>query len=787
MQPPLSVRSPSRIGRRMGSMNRCVPIPRVCAGLLFAALLGSSFGDASARQALIRGFVTDSTTEQSMQGATVVLRTQAGTTLGTTTDGDGYFILRRIPPGRHTLSITFIGYRPYQETLTLEANTEVQRQAALVEQEATLDEVVIRAEGEGTVTAVAAGLQTVVPAQIERVPMPGVTGDLASYMQTVPGVVVQGDRGGQFYVRGGALDQNLALIDGLPIYMPFHILSFYSAFPQEIIDNAGLYTGGFGARYGTRISSVVDVTTRNGNKQKPAGEISLAPFLSTARLEGPLIKNKVSVIASVRESFVEAVMPNLLGQRFPYRFGDRFGKVHAFLNASNSFSLTALHTRDRGDLAGSSQDFKGDAVSSAVTDSNQVAWENLVLGGRYVFLPGFAPLVAEITGGYSAMTNEFGTAEARERTSEIRSVDAAAHFTYFFRDAEIRFGATVRTSTFEFALGGLFQELETGKEDLTEASAYLESALPLMDGRLRLTPGLNVYNLPNRNKQWVEPRLRLTWLPTGSTGRQQIHAAWGLYHQAFVGLNDERDVGNIFTAWTITPRDAGLPESMHAILGWSMRIAPWVSVAAEAFYKDFSNLSVPIFSAFPRFTTALQPADGEAMGFDVRLDLRDQPFYFESVLDGYVSYALSRVAYRTEQATYHPSHDRRHQINALLHAQRGPVGMTIQWQFGTGLPFTRSAGFDVWHLLTPDVDVTRDPGQERVLYSAPFGGRQPIYQRLDAWLERAIERTHTVATLRAGALNLFNRDNLFYYDLFSLNRVNQLPFVPSVGFKLELR
>ncbi|MFQ5569684.1 MAG: hypothetical protein ACE5G0_08405, partial [Rhodothermales bacterium] len=220
---------------------------------------------------------------------------------------------------------------------------------------------------------------------------------------------------------------------------------------------------------------------------------------------------------------------------------------------------------------------------------------------------------------------------------------------------------------------------------------------------------------------------------------------------------------------------------------WNMRVTPWLSVAAEAFYKDFSNLSVPIFSAFPQFTTALQPADGEAMGLDLRLELRDRPFYLDSVLDGYISYSLASVEYRTQQVDYHPAHDRRHQVNALLHAQRGSVGMTLQWQFGSGLSYTKSGGFDVWHLLTPDVDVTSDPGRERVLYSTPFGGRQPLYQRLDLWIERRVDRGRTVATLRAGALNLFNRDNLFYYDLFTFKRVDQLPFIPSVGFKLELR
>ncbi|MFQ5570243.1 MAG: carboxypeptidase regulatory-like domain-containing protein, partial [Rhodothermales bacterium] len=553
--------------------------------LLLVVLLGVGVQDGAAQHASVRGFVTDSTTEQSMQRATVVLHHAAGTTYGAATDGDGYFILRRIPPGRYVLTISFIGYAPYTEDLTLAAGEAAQRQIALGPQETELDEVVVQAEGETGVTAVAAGLQSVVPAQIERVPMPGVSGDLASYLQTVPGVVVQGDRGGLFFVRGGSLDQNLALLDGLPVYMPFHILSFYSAFPQEIIDNADLYTGGFGARYGTRISSVVDVQARKGNKQKLAGEFSLAPFLSTARLEGPVIKDKVSLIGSVRQSFIEEIMPDLFGQRLPYRFGDRFGKLHAFLSTNHSFSLIAMHTFDRGDLAGTEKSFQGDAVATAINDSSEVAWENLVLGGRYVYLSNFLPLLVEVTAGHSAMTNEFGPPEARERTSDVRSFDVAAHFTYFIQQREIRFGVSGRRSTYAFELGGQFQDLESDEQRLTEVNAYVETDLTFADAKLRVQPGLHFYALPNRSRQWVEPRLRATWRPGGLSGRHQIHVAGGLYRQTVVGLNDERDVGNIFTAWIPTPEDAPVPEAMHVIAGWNMRVTPWLSVAAEAFYK----------------------------------------------------------------------------------------------------------------------------------------------------------------------------------------------------------
>lgn len=743
---------------------------------------------ALAQQATISGFVTDAIKEQPLQGATVVLTNDDGFFMGESTDGDGYFILHRIPSGTYTLRVSFIGFTNHEASLDITGTNILDISIILQASEEELDELVVEAESESGVTAVAAGLESIVPAQIERVPMPGVTGDLASYLQTMPGVTVQGDRGGQFFVRGGALDQNLAMLDGMPIYMPFHVLSFYSSFPEEIIDNAQVYTGGFGARYATRISSIIDVKARKGNKQNLAGSVSVAPFLSTFRIEGPLVKNRVSFIGSVRHSLIEQIMPTMLGQDLPYHFGDQFGKLHAFINPNHSVSFTFLNTFDRGDIAGTKKSFEGNAESTPPNDSSEVAWNNTVFGGKYTYLSNFLPLLAEVSVSLSEMTNEMGPRDARERTSGIESLDAKADFTYFLKENELRFGVAYKDATLSYELGGQFQGIpEVASSDLLELSAYLETDLSFAKGLVQLEPGVQFYQLPDYDNQWFDPRARLTLLPPWLDSRIQLNAAWGVYHQAIAGLNDERDIGNLFTAWLPIPQDSPVPRSVHTIIGANVQITPWLKAAAEAFQKSYDNLSVPVFSPLPSFTTALQQADGLAQGVDIRLDLQNRPFWYGSVLDGYVSYANAKVEYETATVSYTPAHDRRHQINALLHAQKDEVGLTVQFQYGTGLPFTQSSGFDVWLLLTPDTDVTTEPGVERIVYGAPFKGRQPDYQRVDIWLERRIDRGRSVVTMRAGALNIFNRDNLFYYDLFTFKRIDQLPFIPSVGLKVELR
>ncbi|GAB5520632.1 MAG: carboxypeptidase regulatory-like domain-containing protein [Rhodothermales bacterium] len=757
--------------------------------LFWATLLvwGSLCGkDVIAQNAIVRGYVYEAATSQPMQGATVSLQTASGGLQGTVSNGDGYFVLPRVAPGAYTLSVTFVGFAPYEEALSLAAGETVQRRVELDIQSGDLGELVVEDEAPAGVAAVSAGLETIQAAQLQRVPMPGVSGDLAAYLQTVPGVLTQGDRGGQFYIRGGAVDQNLALLDGIPLYLPFHILSFYSAFPEEIIDEAKVYTGGYGAKYATRMSSMVDVKTRAGQKQVMRGSVSVAPFLSGARVEGPLVKDKVSVLLSVRESLLEQIMPSLIGQRLPYRFGDRFGKIDVQFNANHQFSITALQTEDRGDIAGTKKSTSGDFEAEAVTDSASVGWTNQLIGGRYSFLSSGSPFSAEVRAGYSEMTNDFGPREDPSRVSGISSFDAGLDLAFYLTNGlQLRTGASYRASDLTFQLSGQFEGIASGETDLDELNTYVEAS---MGTRLVVEPGLNVYTLPSRGDTYLEPRLRITW-QTPFLDRLRLNASAGQYHQAIVGLNDQRDLGNLFSAWTAVPEDAPMPRALHAIVGSSYAVNPQIAVAAEAFYKNYENLAVPVWTVFPQFQTELQAADGEAYGMDVRADFNGWVVEKEQniVLDGYLSYSLSEVTYTTDAFTYNPAHDRRHQLNMVIRAQRGELSATAQFTYGSGLPFTKSSGFDVWLPLSPDTDVTNESGQTRILYNDPYSGRQPPYERLDLWVERQTTSNQYTITLRAGAVNVLNRTNLFYYDLFTLKRVDQLPVIPSVGFKVEWR
>ena len=745
--------------------------------MLVLLLLGVAEGQA--QNAVVRGFAKDASDGQPLQGINVVLTNDDGAFFGTATDRDGFFAISRIPPGPYLLRATFIGYRPFTDSLNLAPGEILSYNFSITFEEAGLDEIVVESERETAgAAAVTAGLQTIRPQDVQLIPSPDLSGDLVTYLATLPGVVSAGDQGGQLFIRGGEPTQNLVLVDGMLVYQPFHLVGFYSAFPASIMNVADVYAGGFGARYGGRLSTVIDVSSRNGNKRRFSGEASLAPFISAARLEGPIIPNRISVMLSGRFSVIDQGASNIIDDPLPYDFNDQFGKIHAELSSNSQISVSALRSYDKGIIGTQTED-------EAEGELDQVIWDNQAIGGRFILLPTSIPVQAEILVSASFIENTFGPEDAPTRTSSAQRINAATNVTHFIGTTDITWGIFARFSELESELGGLFQGVETDREFVSEAGAYIETEVALGEG-LRIEPGARFQSFPSKGRSFIEPRLRTVL----DVGIHRFSAAAGLYHQEIVGLTDRRDAGDVFTAWTSSPLGE-VPEAIHLLAGYQIRPAPWLKLAVEGYYKQLSDLSIAEWTAFPTFDINLQPADGTVYGIDARLELTTRSFY------GFINYGFSEVEYDAQQAaveywfgeaelTFSPPHHRRHQLNVVGSLRFYGFTLSTRWQFGSGLPFSESLGFDEFVLLDGPTDVLDEPGDTRVLYERPYNGRLPTYHRLDVALDRRFEFSRTAAlTLQASATNTYDRTNLFYIDLFTLSRLDQLPLVPSFGVKVE--
>ncbi|NND70154.1 MAG: TonB-dependent receptor [Rhodothermales bacterium] len=758
---------------------KLLSLPRyLAATLLLCSLIPAytSFG----QNAIVRGFITDFDNGEPLEGVNVVLR---GTTFhGSVSDRDGVYVVSQIPPGDYILEASYIGYETYSENLSLAAGITVTLSYALVPDLAFLDEIIVEDEapGEGAANVVA-GQQTIRPRDIDLIPTPDVSGDLANYLTALPGVVSTGDRGGQLFIRGGEPTQNLVLLDGIPIYQPFHVVGFFSAFPSDVISRAELFAGGYGSEYGGRLSSVLDVSSRNGNKQDFGARLSIAPFVSTATLEGPLATGSVSFLASIRESVVENGVERVINQELPYRFGDRLAKLHAVLTNKSRISVTALSTYDRARIG---EDLQGSIID--IDRTTNITWENRALGVRYVMLPSALPMLGRVNMSVSQLRTESGPIGDPDRLVSVTQYSTSADVSYSIGQSNYDWGIFTNTYTLDSQLGGQYQNIDFNREFVTEVGAYVKTVVYIGSG-LQLSPGLRIQAFPSKAQTFYEPRLRAVYVQ----GPTRFSAAAGKYHQEIVGLNDRRDIGNVFTAWTASPRQ-DVPSAWHFIAGVQRSLNRSMEVSLEGYYKDMSNLFISEWTALPRFNTNLQNADGWSSGADLRFEIDKQVFY------SLVSYGFSVTEYEAKQRTipiwfgneseiFNPPHDRRHQITVLSKLRTSLADLNVQWKFGSGLPYNQVLGFDGFIFMDGPVDLFERPAVPRVIYDRPYDGRLPTYHRLDVNLERTFNiGPNANLAVNAGVINTYNRDNLFYFDLFTLGRVNQLPFVPSLGLKLEV-
>ncbi|HYE59382.1 MAG TPA: TonB-dependent receptor [Rhodothermales bacterium] len=755
-------------------------VRRLCTATLLL-LAGGGMMPALAQQASLRGFVTDAADGQTLPGVNVALQSAEGRVFGMATNVNGFYLLTGMTPGRYVLRASYVGYQTRVDTLVLTSGLR-HFDIALTETGLELSETTVTSERTTGAASVTAGYQRIRVEDVQLIPAPDISGDLANYLTTLPGVVTSGDQGGQFFIRGGEPTQNLVLLDGIPVVQPFHLLGFYSVFPGELLASADLYAGGYNARYGGRLSSVLDVSARTGNLERFAGSASVSPLVADVTVEGPIAHRKTSLLLSARRSVIAQGAARLTRRAPPFDFGDVLAKLSYAPHASGRFSVTGLYTFDEGAL--------GDSTSPR---PDVVRYANAGAGLRYLYLPRNLPLLAEALVSLSELRTSLGprpdpaipdSLQSPTRTSRLSGIQADVNLTYSAGRTVLRGGGFAHYAETNSELGGLFANFETARRNEVELGLYAEQELVL--GALHLTPGVRATMLMSLRRVFVEPRLRATL----TRGVHTFSAATGLYNQFVIGVSDRRDATSVFTAYTITP-DERTPRALHLLGGYRVQPWAWFDVAVEGYYKDLRGLSVGEWSAVPELTTRLQPADGEAFGFDARTAVRTAGGAFFSI-----NYGWSRVAYAASQAYYelwygaetlrfHPPHDRRHQATVVASVPVRGFEVSARWQFGSGLPYSRAFGFDAYAPTVGGRDVYTQEGQPRVIYERPYRGRLPAYHRLDVAVQRAFDLGRARLTAQLGVVNAYDRRNVFAYDVFTLQRVDQLPLIPTFGLRLS--
>jgi hypothetical protein len=746
--------------------------------MALAAGLAMSPTTSRAQDAAVQGILLDEATAQPLHGVDVVLEQNGQRVRASVTNRNGLYQITRVPPGTYRLRMTLLGHSAHEETVDLSPGQVLTANRRLTIAAVELEGIGVVTQGPGAAMRDMGG-QTIMAGDLARIPSPSATGDVMGFLQTQPGVVGSGDRGGQLFVRGGTPSENMALMDGMLIYQPFHITGLFSAFPENLIQSATFHAGGFGPQYSGRISSVLDVQMRDGNRSEGLVTASASPFLAAAAAEGPLLLDgRASYLVSSRRSLIRETSPWLLGQEQPLGFESHYVRLSHLNPAGDSrCSFTVLGSRDEGGLD------PDDTLS-------RVGWTSLLVGGRCMTLAG--ETFMDVRWGRTAVSSEAITRGASEFFSSASRLFVDADVSRMVgRSARLNWGGSVHVDRTAYDLQELLAENAAQGVHWPGTSLYAELDVPV-GGGVRVLPGATA-SLARGQSLSLEPRLRAAWDVPGLADAE-LSGALGVYEQSLSGISDRRDASSVFTAWVRSP-DGSRMRSIHAQASWSQRIGDAFSYSVDGYVRRMSDMPVATWSTVARFAPELTLATGRSQGADGRVEFRQGPLYL------FGGYAYSRTEYQSEQEdfsvifgdpvlVYQPGHDRRHQATALASLVLRGFHLSALWEYGSGFPFTRPIGFFEWIDFRTDrsplPSLRRTFGETQILLDRPYSGRLPATHRLDLAVRRVVPVRSTELELQAGVMNAYDRTNMFYYDLFADRRVDQLPRMPFISVQLEL-
>jgi hypothetical protein len=745
----------------------------------------------------IKGFVYDKETGEPVIFTNVVLK---GTTMGAATDVNGYYNIIKVPAGDYTISVTYLGFDTLNMPVSVKAGQIVNQKLFIQKSSIKLKTVDISAEKMEARTEVKTSVVKITPKEIKQIPTIGGEPDLAQYLQVLPGVIFTGDQGGQLYIRGGSPIQNKVLLDGMIVYNPFHSIGLFSVFDTDIIRNADIYTGGFNAEYGGRVSSIMDIKTKDGNKKRLAGKVGASTFGAKLLLEGPIKKQKEDGGSS--SSFIFSAKNSYLSQssKLFYNYIDTAGLPFDFRDLYGKISINTAN--------GSKVNFFGfnyfDKVKyKAISDLN---WNTYGAGTNFILVPGGSSMLVEGNFAYSSYLIKLEDGTNPPRQSGINGFNMGFNFTSFRGDDEIKYGLEILGFHTDFQFYNELNRKITQDDNTTEFAAFIK--IKKVWGKLVLEPSFRTHYYASLNHVSPEPRLGLKY---NIAERIRFKASGGMYSQNLIQANSDRDVVNLFYGFlsgpdnlptSFTEQDGTkreithkLQKANHYIAGFEFDLARNLDFNVEVYNKDFTQLSNlnrnKIFD--DNADNAGRPDEvkkdfiietGQAQGIDFTLKYEFKRIYIWAV------YSLSKVTRWDGIVEYNPVFDRRHNVNLVGTYTFGKDlnwEFDCRWNYGSGFPFTPTQGFyeEIKFNSGINTNYTTANGTLGVQYGDINSQRLPQYHRFDITVKRKFEfRKNMTLDVVGSITNVYNRENIFYFDRVKYQRVNQLPIMPSAGLTL---
>lgn len=736
--------------------------------LVFVFCLGGSFSDLHALAGgKLRGIVTDSSSGEAISYANIYIRTLR---LGSPTDNKGYYFIPAIPAGRYNVMISCVGYRTKELSVNITEGEIRQLNVQLVPGSIKLDEISVIGKKSVRENEADLGLQKISIHEIQMMPT-GVEADIFKVLQSSPGVSSTGDVTSRYFVRGGSSNQNLVLLNGVTVYYPFHALGIYSTIDPEMISGMEFYKGGFGPEFGGRLSSVLNVLTRDGNKNSFHGAGTAGMLSGKASVEGPIPGG--SFLVTGRKSYYAKALKKFLNdQEAPFDFYDMSFKVNyaspELLN-NGKFTLHGFFSQDNV--------MNGDPLKEDYSIKNNI----LGLNWYQIWA---SPLFSEITLSSSNFEAEVfpNLSQSKPRKNTVHDITSRWNFTYIYdsRD-ELNFGVDNKFLTTELSMMNLFSKNIAFNQSRFGLSGYANYKFYRYENvGFNLGMRINFASLAELRPFLLEPRINITYKPYPMLS---LKAGVGRYSQEIITVSSDNDLISIFEPWTIIQPNIAASEGTQFTLGLSSYITENFTVDLEGYYKYLTNLTETNYNKFLARDPDYINVKGEAYGIESLVKVQTSGMYLKT------GYSLSwSFKIDPKGVKYVPKYDLRHSLNILAGYDLG-AGWEINatWFLNSGLPFSPVTGFydrldidNVWSFQN------LNQFQSSTLWDRRNLKRLTVYHRLDLGMSKKFDFGFAKFTIDGSIMNVYNRKNIFYFDKNTGKQVNMLPFLPSVSLKVEL-
>jgi outer membrane cobalamin receptor len=773
----------------------------------------------------VSGYVEDDASGERLISASVINKSSRS---GILTNNFGYFSLAIDPKNADgtsgnnrevALSVSFIGYETQQITLTqLKDTTLVVKLKAGKELEA----VEINAKKQNRIDEQVQMSQITIPIQqIKRMPMILGEADVLKALQFLPGVKAGAEGTAGINVRGGSSDQNLFLLDGVPVYNPTHIGGLFSIFNADALRNVSIIKGGFPARFGGRLSSVIEVDTKDGNKKEHHGNANVGLLSARLTLEGPILKDRVSYMFSARRTYLDLALSPVLNRteviggsttetKRDIAFYDINGKVNARLSDKHNLFLSiyqgadVFYTNVKQSFSNSVQilndgfDFKNQVASLRWNWqlSNKLFANTTAYYTRYNL--NFQSLNDDKIAGFKPRREYFLFKTA------IEDVALKTDFDYNLNaNNRLRFGAS--TIQHRFLPNRLFVQ-STGQRDTTlganyeranESDIYVEDEINW--GKLKVNMGVRatLFNSKNNLSGGIQPRLSANYSLPANTA---LKLSYNRSNQFIHTLTNDA-LGLPTDSWI--PSVAGVKPALaeQVAVGLVKSIGDKYEISVEAYYKTMDNLvayreGTGFLNANPIWELNVVQGSGKAQGLEFFVQKK------EGKLTGWISYTLAKATRQFEDINdgkaYRYKYDRRHEFAIIANYQLSKkIALSANWTFATGNPITLPNS--VYNLPIPQF-----PNNIDILTIIDYAPRNSYVtrdiHRLDVGIEFYKKRKKYERRWNFGLYNAYNHANPFYFYFvrssdskasgatsvrYSIKQNNLLPILPAISYDIK--